>query len=699
MVQPISPWQTLGIAATQDERMIKRAYARQLKTTRPDECPAQFQTLRQAYELALQLAKQAAHENAVEHIAENGDARETGSEQAGDATAAAPQPEPPPVTEAPEPTSTALAAGVGPDPQSRGNQPAIDPRQLARQQLEQLLGMKNYEVTAHLKELLESDALLSLEQRDAFELAAFAYCGQPDAAENMVKLFFTTFDWENHLGYLARMDQALLHQVLQRRHEVNVVQHARRLWRDLFAAGVNHAEQVFQLMMKDGALNNHAVNLAFQQHAIRYCAGVNVNHELAATLIKAFEWGYDVSHLDHEHQLLVKQVLLQHRTWCDWMQLQGEAMRIPELGLLLGQKMPGPSWSLWDKGAARKMQNWVTTLREKYPALLQNNVNRHVFEAWAKKVDAKRYFLQTFLHSLLWGIPFAAFWAVLFILPSADPLNEDLPLLWLLLAGEASSVITIAWLALRPPGRLTGWWQRCRTTLLSRLPWFSSQQANAASIALFGLYALCLLPPSYGHFLPPGWQAPFLWLDLGLLVLLLARDVPVLKLCLALFAGAVLVAKAIVPGMPPATGGLLLLLLLMLCRGSKALERLYQPQRLQRARRIWLFCALLLFMLRALVIATENLVALTHPLSILALGCLCLAGLQLGEFYLHGRTFFWLFGTLFSAAVLIATLKPPRLMPELTVLITLSNYLAVVIVANLIQTSEHPDLKRSTSFT
>lgn len=662
MYHSISPWQTLGITATQDARNIKRAYAKQLKTTRPDECPVEFQTLRQAYEQALQLAKQAENEDSAtaEEVTAGTDARA--------------------------------------EEQLQANQPVVDHRELARQQLAHLLSLKNYQVTAHLKELLQSDALLSLSQRDAFELAAFAYCGQPDAAENIVKLFFATFDWDNHLDYLARMDQALVHQVLQQRHEINVVQHANRLWRDLFAAGVNHADQIFQQMVQSGALSNFAVNLAFQQHAIRYCAGVNVNHELAATLIKAFEWGYDVSHLDHEHQELVNQALLQHQNWCDWKQLQRDAIHIPELSPLLGQKMPGSSWSLWDKGAVVNMKKWVNTLREKYPAVLQNDINPLVFEAWARQVDAKRYFLQTFLLSLLWGIPFAAFLAACALLPGAHPLR-DLPILQLLLAGEASSVIIIAWLTLSPPVRLTDWWQRTRAELLSRIPWFSSRHANSMSIALFGLYGLCLLPPPFGSLLPTGWRTPFLLLDFALLLVLLARDVPVLKWCLTVFAGAVLYAKTALTGLNAATCGFLICLILTLCRGSMALERLYLPQRLQSARQIWLLCAFLLFMLRAYTIGTGNYVGLTHPLGILALGCLCLAGLQLGEFYLHTSTFSWLIGTLIMATMLFAVSRPPRLMPELTFLITLSSYISVVIGVNLFQASEHPRLRRSSSFT
>ncbi|MFS0828919.1 J domain-containing protein [Pseudomonas phoenicis] len=50
-------WKTLGLARDADERAIKRAYARLLKIHRPDEDPAAFQRLREAYEGALEQAR------------------------------------------------------------------------------------------------------------------------------------------------------------------------------------------------------------------------------------------------------------------------------------------------------------------------------------------------------------------------------------------------------------------------------------------------------------------------------------------------------------------------------------------------------------------------------------------------------------------------------------------------------------------
>lgn len=52
------PFSVLGLDADADERAIKRAYAAKLKTVRPDEDPDGFQRLNEAYQAALQWAKQ-----------------------------------------------------------------------------------------------------------------------------------------------------------------------------------------------------------------------------------------------------------------------------------------------------------------------------------------------------------------------------------------------------------------------------------------------------------------------------------------------------------------------------------------------------------------------------------------------------------------------------------------------------------------
>lgn len=85
MSEGASIWQVLGIEMTHDPREIRRAYARRLKVTQPEDDAEGFQRLRVAYEYALAWAVHASRERAEGHLPER--------------TAAAPAPPPEPEPE------------------------------------------------------------------------------------------------------------------------------------------------------------------------------------------------------------------------------------------------------------------------------------------------------------------------------------------------------------------------------------------------------------------------------------------------------------------------------------------------------------------------------------------------------------------------------------------------------------------------
>ncbi|MFA0810589.1 RDD family protein [Microbulbifer epialgicus] len=70
----MNPWEILEIDPCNDTRTIKRAYAKQLKQTRPDEKPEEFQQLHTAYKWALKLAEEMEEDAAPREICdyENG---------------------------------------------------------------------------------------------------------------------------------------------------------------------------------------------------------------------------------------------------------------------------------------------------------------------------------------------------------------------------------------------------------------------------------------------------------------------------------------------------------------------------------------------------------------------------------------------------------------------------------------------------
>ncbi len=189
----MNPWTVLDIRATSDERDIKRAYARKLKITRPDDDPVAFGQLRDAYELAMRMAAQTRDPEQHDEHAAHVD----------------PEPEPEPVYTAAyefraedsdeQPVYTA-AYEFDPD---AAPEPLV-PMTEARRLWAAFLPHAHYDTPKKLADLTGSADMLNLQVRDCFELCAVQYCASEGCEDSFRVALAEHFGWEEDAGFVAR---------------------------------------------------------------------------------------------------------------------------------------------------------------------------------------------------------------------------------------------------------------------------------------------------------------------------------------------------------------------------------------------------------------------------------------------------------------------------------------------------------------
>ena len=211
-----SLWAILGTEPTGDERALKRAYAKRLKVTRPEDDPAAFQELRDAYEYALRHTHLFAEEFPEAQTAEAETVTvETPAMETAELWGVVDEP----AQEAQEPPAElwgVIAQEPAPPPELWGVV-AIDPVQEAANLWQGCLALARHADAGEvLAGILQDDAMLNLDVREEFELCALRYCASAGYELALRQALFEHLGWDRDFSYLARSHGDLVRSAVQR---------------------------------------------------------------------------------------------------------------------------------------------------------------------------------------------------------------------------------------------------------------------------------------------------------------------------------------------------------------------------------------------------------------------------------------------------------------------------------------------------
>ena len=213
-----SLWDILGTEPTGDERALKRAYAKRLKVTRPEDDPVAFQELRDAYEYALHHAPRFAEE-----LAQMQDEPQDTAPVVMPEPVPAPVPAPGPQVDMPAQAPAAELWGTvelvpeqapaelwgvidtpAPPPAELWGVLPIDiEAEAASLWIAFTEHSRHRDAATVLQELLRDQAMLNLAVREQFEWHALRYCAAQGYTPYVRDTLFDALGWHDGMSYLA----------------------------------------------------------------------------------------------------------------------------------------------------------------------------------------------------------------------------------------------------------------------------------------------------------------------------------------------------------------------------------------------------------------------------------------------------------------------------------------------------------------
>ncbi len=332
-------WTILGMEQTADERGIKRAYARLLKSTRPEDDAAAFQELRDAYDLALRLAARA----------------RGAAEQAKPAPAGA----------------DAESSGPARDETTRADAPShgdVAPERSASVAPAEAAPLHAAERTtvAHPPVLL-----------DAQGAPAPAPAAPPYSPPILLNKATPPTGGANPP---------------ERHVDRDLAEHALWLWQGFLerASTPVGTERALAQLSKTDVLLNFSLREAFERHALLHCADEACADSLRGALVAHFGWEETLPHLNAADTRAAHTTLGRHWAAVAHAHFRQLAVTDRLYQVLLADRHPATSGDLRDAAFTRRLKEVIPALREQHPYLVKYKLNPDVLNWWEKQARQKR---------------------------------------------------------------------------------------------------------------------------------------------------------------------------------------------------------------------------------------------------------------------------------------------------------------------
>ena len=307
-------WTVLGTRATSDGREIKRAYARRLKVTRPEDDPEGFQALRHAYEQALHIAVQANASDADE-----------------------------------------------------------DEIERAQQQPDD-----RFQKTPVYTAAYEIEALAE----DAPQVFQALYEFDPDKVPK----------------------------------PVSPMVEARRVWAAFLPnADTDMRRQLANVIASDELLNLQ-VRDCFELCAVQYCAAHGCDDRFRADVAEHFGWEDDCTFVAREMPHETGETLARLRASRSYAQFSEASLRDDVVLALMSDKLENTFVRTMRRGFTKRMRELLAQVHWHHRDMLELKLNHEIFNAWASRVESKRYFVETAIFSFVVGIVLTIALLLVFVL-------------------------------------------------------------------------------------------------------------------------------------------------------------------------------------------------------------------------------------------------------------------------------------------